>query len=97
MNCSRTHDSRMIDYSAVENRGLAMLREALYLFILGIKGRRQNPVSRKQILKWFHGTPEEFVLVALDLLEFGGDRVVRDGDKYRVMTFHDKILRGARI
>ncbi len=101
MNCSRTHYSRMIDYSAVEN-GLSKLRTAAYNYIHGhsrggmFSRPRKNPVSQKQILKWFHGTPADFVLTALDLLEFEGEKVIREGNKYRVMTFRDKLQQEAR-
>lgn len=86
MNCSRTHFSRMVDYSAVVD-GSNKLQNAIYLFVLGIRGRRENPVTYSQIRKWFHGTPEDFFVTNLNAI--CGDKIVLENGKYRVMTFRD--------
>jgi hypothetical protein len=89
MNCSRTHDSRMIDYSAAVD-GDRRLQNALYQYILGIRGRRTEGVSRSQIMKWFRGTPESFVVTALNTV-VGDNKVILDGGKFRVKTVRDHI------
>lgn len=86
MNCSRTHYSRMVDYSAVID-GERKLANAIYQFVLGIRGRRSKPVSRKQILNWFHGTCESLVVrVANELVS---DKLTSENGKFRVRTFRD--------
>lgn len=64
MASSRTDYSRNIDYYGVKDARASMQR-ALVRFIGGIKGPRENPVTTKQVLAWFHGTPAEFVKEAL--------------------------------
>lgn len=76
----------MVDYSAVVD-GANKLQKAIYLFVLGIRGRRENPVTYSQIRKWFHGTPESFFVENLNAI--CGDKIILDNCKYRVMTFRD--------
>lgn len=94
MNCIRMHNSRMVDYSAITN-GFSKLREAIRIFVFGILARRKNPVSEKQITRWFHGTPKEFVLTALAFVEHDGF-IIEENGKYRIMTVRDKIQQEAR-
>jgi hypothetical protein len=63
MKASRTHDSRLIDYSApnIKGDGAAMLRREIQKFCAGIRGPRENPVSEKQIVEWFRSTDADFV------------------------------------
>ncbi len=63
MNCDRTHISRMIDYSAgnLTFDGAAALQKQIVRFVGGIRGPRENPVTDRQINKWFRSTPESFV------------------------------------
>ena len=89
MNCTRMHDSRMVDYSGITN-GFPKLREAIRVFVFGILARRKKPVSQAQVLRWFHGTPKQFVLVALDCVEHDGF-IMRENGKYRVTTVRDKV------
>jgi hypothetical protein len=81
----------MIDYSAVVD-GQRKLQNALYQFILGIRGRRQAPVTRAQIMKWFHGTPESFVVEALAAL-LASETIIAERLKFRVMTVGDHRLK----
>lgn len=62
MNRSRTHHSRVYDYSTikVEDNRRAM-RNAVVEFVRGIRGRRKGGVTLKQILAWFRGTPADYV------------------------------------
>jgi len=78
----------MVDYSAVVD-GSKKLQNAIYLFVLGIRGRRENPVTYSQIRKWFHGTPEDFFVTNLNAI--CGDKIILDNGKYRVMTFRDHV------
>ncbi len=63
MRCARTHFSRMIDYSAnnLTFDGAAALQKQIVRFVEGIRGRRENPVTGRQIDKWFRNTPKNFV------------------------------------
>ena len=73
MNCDRTHFSRQIDYSAkLKFDGAAALRKQIVCFVRGIKGPRQNPVTERQIVKWFRGTPPDFVRKQLTEVCFAG-------------------------
>ena len=76
----------MVDYSAVVD-GERKLQNAVYQFVLGIRGRRQSPVTKEQIFKWFHGTPSSTVVAAI--LALVGDKIVFENGKYCVMTFRD--------
>jgi len=78
----------MIDYSAVAG-GRIKLNQAIYQYVLGINGRRSTGRTRSQIMKWFHGTPESFVVASLN--EVSGDRILFDTTtrKFRVRTFGD--------
>jgi hypothetical protein len=82
MKAARTHDSRHIDYAATIN-GRVMLGNMLVMFIRGIKGPRQSPVSLKQITTWFRGTDASFVETVLDEL-ISAERVtiVRNSLRY---------------
>lgn len=80
----------MVDYSAVVD-GSKKLQNAIYQFVLGIRGRRKNPVSYNQITKWFHGTPELFVTTNLNALVGHNTHVVNENGKYRVKTFRDHV------
>ncbi len=77
----------MVDYSGIAD-GERKLQRALYQFILGINGRRQNPVTRKQIMGWFHGTPESMVVAALEFL-LNDEVIMAEKSKFRVMTVRD--------
>jgi hypothetical protein len=76
----------MVDYSGIVD-GERKLHRALFLFVLGINGRRKNPVTKKQILNWFHGTPESMVVAAINTL--CGDTIIHENGKFRVLTFRD--------
>ena len=77
----------MVDYSGIAD-GERKLQKALYHFILGINGQRKNPVTRKQIMGWFHGTPESMVVAALEFL-LNDEVIMAEKGKFRVMTFRD--------
>ena len=79
----------MVDYSAIVD-GERKLANAIYQFVLGIRGRRTTPVSRKQILNWFHGTPESLVVRVTN--ELVGDKLTAENGKFRVRTFRDNQL-----
>jgi hypothetical protein len=53
-------DCRRIDFSAVVN-GDKILQKQIARFVKGIRGKRSNPVSTKQIYAWFSSTPKGFV------------------------------------
>jgi hypothetical protein len=76
----------MVDYSGIVD-GERKLQRALFLFVLGINGRRKNPVTKKQILNWFHGTPESMVVTTINTL--CGDTIIHENGKFRVLTFRD--------
>jgi hypothetical protein len=76
----------MVDYSGIVD-GERKLQQAIYQFVLGIRGRRQSPVTKEQIFKWFHGTPSDMVVQAI--LALVGDKIIFENGKYRVMTFRD--------
>ncbi len=58
MNCSRTDYSRQIDYSAVvKYDGL----KALVNQVARRLSMRRKPMTIKELQKWFHATPPEFV------------------------------------
>lgn len=65
MTASRSDYSRRLDWSAVKGDALAQLTAQVTRFVAGIRGPRRGGVSRKQILTWFSGTPEEFVEKAI--------------------------------
>jgi hypothetical protein len=88
MNCSRKHHSRMVDYSGIVD-GERKLQNAIYQFVLGIRGNRRSPVTKEQIFKWFHGTPSSMVVTAI--LSLVGDKIIFENGKYRVMTFRDHV------
>ena len=61
MNAARGDYSRRIDWSGVKPNPLIAMSTQIVRFVRGIRGPRQDGVTRKQILAWFSGTPEEFV------------------------------------
>ena len=63
MRCARTDISRMIDYSAPNLKvdGAVALQKQIVRFVGGIKGERENPVTDRQINKWFRSTPDNFI------------------------------------
>ena len=65
MSCSRTDDSRRVDWSHVSGNADGRMRYQLLRFVHGIRKPRENPVTKKQILAWFHGTPRDFVEQAI--------------------------------
>jgi len=70
MKASRSPASRLIQYHA-ENLafdGAAALQRQILRFIHGIKGPRENPVTRKQIIEWFRATEPAFVEQQINFL-----------------------------
>jgi len=63
MKASRSHDGRVIQYHATNLTfdGAVALRRQILRYIHGIKGPRENPVTRKQIVEWFRATDPAFV------------------------------------
>jgi len=80
----------MVDYSAVAD-GERKLQNAVYQFVLGIRGRRTEGVTRSQIMKWFHGTPESFVGAAVTAIL--NDKIIYENGKFHVMTVRDHALK----
>lgn len=86
----------MVDYSGIAD-GERKLQKAVYLFVLGINGQRKNPVTKKQILNWFHGTPESMVVATINALCGDGNILFSEAEKvlfhengkFRVLTFRD--------
>jgi hypothetical protein len=66
VNASRKDDARMVDYSALGENGPRMLRYQIVRFVRGIRVKRENPVTSRQIYNWFGGTPAAFVSATLD-------------------------------
>jgi len=64
MKTSVTDHSRMIQYDKITN-GAGSMRYQVVRFVRGIRGLRKRSVNTAQILQWFHGTPEDFVLSAI--------------------------------
>jgi hypothetical protein len=67
MYASKTPMERLIDYSATNLKfdGAEALRRRIVAFIKGVRGERKNPVTEKQIVAWFRGTPPAFVKAQL--------------------------------
>ncbi len=84
MATSRTDYSRKIDWSAVKDARVSMRRQVVR-FIHGIKKPRETPVTTKQILAWFHGTPWEFV-----------NQVLQDAVDANEIEFNSSHPHGAR-
>jgi len=96
VNCARTHDSRVLDYSALKGDGKGALRRAILHFVRGIRGERKREVTRKQILTWFRGTPTDFVEAAIldavtdDLLNCCRTTLVRRSNERYVYELTEK-------
>lgn len=58
---SKRGDSRRVDWSAVKGNALSVCVTQIVAFAKGIRGERANGVSKKQILRWFSGTPADFI------------------------------------
>lgn len=63
MNCTRTDHRRMLDFSAIRNPDFALANA-----IAGLLSRRRDPMSARDIAKWFRATPEAFVETELVLM-----------------------------
>jgi hypothetical protein len=61
MSPSRTDYSRRIDWSGVKGDAPTQMRIQVVRFVRGIRGPRQTDVTQSDILRWFSGTPAEFV------------------------------------
>jgi len=63
MKASRSHHSRLIQYHAdnLAFDGATALQKQILRFVHGIKGPRENPVTRMQIVDWFRATDPAFV------------------------------------
>lgn len=64
MKTARTDYSRSVDWSGTKGtpkERLGSLERQIVRFVGGIRGPRENPVTKVQILRWFRCTPEEFV------------------------------------
>lgn len=70
MNCDRTYSETILDLTKVGHP--RAVHAAAVRFIRGIRGPRENPVTRKQIGTWLRRTPAEAVDAALlDLVAEG--------------------------
>lgn len=71
--------SRLVDYSApnLKGDGAAALLKEIVRFVSGIKGRRQNPVTKAQIIKYFKATPPDFVDAQICALVASGEIAIR--------------------
>lgn len=63
MRAARSKDCRVIPYHAdtLKFDGAAALQRQILKFVHGIRGPRENPVSRKQIVEWFRASDPAFV------------------------------------
>ena len=68
MRASRTHQSRLINYNdpALAFDGEVALQKLIANFVYGIRCKRNNPVSAKQIKAWFKSTDPDFVQFQID-------------------------------
>lgn len=64
MKASRTDDSRRVDWSGVKDGPVKLIGQVTR-YVGGIRGPRKEGVTTKQILTWFHGTPEGVVQDAI--------------------------------
>ena len=72
-------NTKAVDFSKATN---ASLKPMIVRFIKGIRGPRQNAVNLGQIVKWFGGTPKEFVKKVVDeLLDSSEITIVRNGPR----------------
>lgn len=59
---SYAYAHRFVDYSATKEN----MRRAILRFIYGLRGKRENPVTLRQIERYFRATPPEFTRKTVD-------------------------------
>lgn len=70
-----TDYSRLVMYEQLPN-GLRSLKWQVVRYVRGVRKHRTIPVSLDQIKKWFYGTDEAFVMLALGELVGEGKLLV---------------------
>lgn len=84
MTTSRAHYSRMIDWSAVKGDSKKQMSNAVANFVYGIRGKRETPVTEAEILRFFVGTPADFVREGINrALENGSIGISRTSTRTR--------------
>jgi transcription initiation factor TFIIIB Brf1 subunit/transcription initiation factor TFIIB len=68
MNCPRSDHRRALDFSAVRSP-----EHALANAIFSVLQRRKNPMTEREIAKWFRATPSSFVRTILDAMVHRGE------------------------
>lgn len=63
MNSARTDYRRQLDFSAVRNPDVSLINA-----IQALVSRRRDPVSERDIQRWFRATPPAFVSIQLVLM-----------------------------